>query len=181
MPDPIVLARLARVRGATARSSTWWGRAFVRSFEELTLETDDLGAARALARSGRLGAIVVLEAMASAVVDPGTESPQMAQVKADKNGSEIVRSSLIRFIRVIRGQIPANGCLSQITQVKGIKKDLTIFQICSYLPLSASSAVNPGEWLFTANDPAGTFHAFCALSRKVRILIQITHFVSFHA
>ncbi len=84
MPDPIVLPRLARVRGATARSTTWWGRAFVRSFEELTLEATDLVAARALARSGRIGAIVVLEAMASAVADPGTEGPLMAQVKVDR-------------------------------------------------------------------------------------------------
>jgi uncharacterized Zn finger protein len=84
MPDPIVLRRLARVRGATARSTTWWGRAFVRSFEELTLEADDLGRGRALARSGRLGAIVVLEAMASAVIDPGSASPLMAQVKVDR-------------------------------------------------------------------------------------------------
>ena len=81
MPDPIVLSRLPRVRGSTARSSTWWGRALVRSFEELTLEADHLGRARTLARSGRLGAIVVLEAMASAVVDPASEHPQMAQVK----------------------------------------------------------------------------------------------------
>ena len=88
MPDPIVLPRLARVRGATARSTTWWGRALVRSFEELTLEADDLGAARALARSGRLGAIVVLEAMASAVVDPGSENPLMAQVKVDRLDAE---------------------------------------------------------------------------------------------
>ncbi len=84
MPDPMVLPRRTRTRGATARSSTWWGRALVRSFEELTLEADDLGAARVLARSGRLGAIVVLEAMASAVVDPGSEDPLMAQVKVDR-------------------------------------------------------------------------------------------------
>jgi uncharacterized Zn finger protein len=80
----MVLPRRARVRGATPRSTTWWGRALVRSFEELTLEVEDLGAARALARSGRLGAIVVLEAMASAVVDPGSEGPLMAQVKVDR-------------------------------------------------------------------------------------------------
>ena len=84
MPDPIVLRRMARTRGATARSTTWWGRAFVRSFEELTLEADDLGRGRALARSGRLGAIVVLEAMASAVVDPGSTQPLMAQVRVDR-------------------------------------------------------------------------------------------------
>jgi uncharacterized Zn finger protein len=84
MPDPIVLPRLPRVRGSTARSSTWWGRALVRSFEELTVEAGDLVTARALARSGRLGAIVVLEAMASAVVDPASTHPLMAQVKVDR-------------------------------------------------------------------------------------------------
>jgi uncharacterized Zn finger protein len=77
----MVLARLPRVRGPASRSTTWWGRALVRSFEELTLEGDDLVAARALARSGRLGAIVVLETMASAVVDPGSERSVVAQVK----------------------------------------------------------------------------------------------------
>ncbi|MET0837829.1 MAG: hypothetical protein ABWY19_03545 [Marmoricola sp.] len=88
MPDPIVLPRLSRVRGSTARSTTWWGRAFVRSFEELTLEADHLGSARSLARSGRLGAIVVLEAMASAVLDPGSENPLMAQVKVERLDAE---------------------------------------------------------------------------------------------
>ena len=88
MPDPIVLPRLPRVRGAAARSTSWWGRAFVRSFEELTVDAGDLVAARALARSGRLGAIVVIEAMASAVVDPGGTSSQMAQVKVDQLDAE---------------------------------------------------------------------------------------------
>lgn len=84
MPDPIVLARLPRSRARTARSTTWWGRAFVRSFEELTLGGDDLVAGRALARAGRLGAIVVLDAMASAVTDPGSDRPVMAQLKVTR-------------------------------------------------------------------------------------------------
>ena len=84
MPDPIVLPRLSRVRGAAARSTTWWGRAFVRSFEELSIDANDLLAARALARTGRLGAIVVLDAMASAVVDPSSTEPLMAQIKVDR-------------------------------------------------------------------------------------------------
>ena len=53
----------------------------MRSFEELALDVGDLVAARSLARSGRFGAIVVLEAMASAVVDPGSEQPLMSQLK----------------------------------------------------------------------------------------------------
>ena len=48
------------------------------------MEADDLGRGRALAQSGRLGAIVVLEGMASAVVDPGSSNPLMAQVKVDR-------------------------------------------------------------------------------------------------
>ena len=84
MPDPMVLPRLGRIRGPAARSTTWWGRALVRSFEELVVDPADLLAARSLARSGRLGAIVVLEAMASAVVDPGSTAPLMAQVKVER-------------------------------------------------------------------------------------------------
>ena len=84
MPDPLVLPRSPRRRGAVARSDTWWGRAFVRSFEELALDVGDLVAARSLARSGRFGAIVVLEAMASAVVDPGSEQPLMSQLKVER-------------------------------------------------------------------------------------------------
>ena len=115
MPDPIVLPRLTRVRGATARSSTWWGRAFVRSFEELTVDAGDLVAARSLARSGRLGAIVVIEAMASAVVDPRSTEPVMAQVRVaglDSAGwstfaAEVARES--RFaVALEAGELPVD-------------------------------------------------------------------------
>lgn len=92
MPDPLtlplLLPRLSRVRGTAARSTTWWGRALVRSFEELTVEGSDLVAARSLARSGRVGAIVVLEAMASAVLDPGAAGGTMAQVKVARLDDE---------------------------------------------------------------------------------------------
>ena len=88
MPDPMVFPRLTRTRGARARSSTWWGRAFVRSFEELTVEPAELSAARSLARSRRLGAIVVLQAMSSVVVDPEGKGPLMAQVRVDRLDGE---------------------------------------------------------------------------------------------
>lgn len=83
MPDPIALPRIPRVRGAAARSSTWWGRAFVRSFEETAVDAADLATARKLARSGRLGSVVVLESMASAVVEVSTHAPLVAQLKVD--------------------------------------------------------------------------------------------------
>lgn len=79
--DPMVFPRRGRVRGPSARSSTWWGRAWVRSFEELVLEANDLVTARALARSGRLGAVMVISGMASAVMDPGSPTSVIAQIR----------------------------------------------------------------------------------------------------
>ncbi|HET6154665.1 MAG TPA: hypothetical protein VFE15_17115 [Marmoricola sp.] len=79
--DLIVFPGLGRVRGPSARSSTWWGKAWVRSFEETVLEANDLITARALARSGRLGAVVIISGMASAVLDPRGATPLLAQVR----------------------------------------------------------------------------------------------------
>ena len=79
--DPLVYQRVGRVRGPSARSTTWWGRAWVRSFEETVVDAADLGSARALARSGRLGAVMVLAGMASVVVDRGGPTAVMAQLR----------------------------------------------------------------------------------------------------
>lgn len=79
--DPMVYPRRGRVRGAAARASTWWGKAWVRSFEETVLEASDLVTGRALARSGRLGAVMVISGMASAVMDAGTPTALIAQVR----------------------------------------------------------------------------------------------------
>jgi uncharacterized Zn finger protein len=79
--DPLVYPRVGRVRGPSARSTTWWGRAWVRSFEETVVDAADLTAARALARSGRLGAVMVLSGMASVVVDRGGPTSVMAQLR----------------------------------------------------------------------------------------------------
>jgi uncharacterized Zn finger protein len=79
--DPMVFPRVGRVRGPAARSSTWWGRAWVRSFEETVVDANDLVAARSLARSGRLGAVMVLAGMSSVVVDRGGPTSVMAQLR----------------------------------------------------------------------------------------------------
>ena len=81
MTDPLVFPRVGRVRGSVPRSVTWWGRAWVRSFEETVLDATDLVTARALARSGRLGAVMVLAGMASVVVDRGGPTSVMAQLR----------------------------------------------------------------------------------------------------
>lgn len=79
--DPMIFPRLGRVRGPSSRSTTWWGKAWVRGVEETVLEPGDLITARALSRSGRLGAVMVISGMASAVCDPGSPTAVIAQVR----------------------------------------------------------------------------------------------------
>ena len=84
MGDPLVFPRVGRVRGAVPRSATWWGRAWVRILEETAVDAADLAAARTLARSGRLGAVMVLAGMASVVVDRGGPTSVMAQLRVSR-------------------------------------------------------------------------------------------------
>lgn len=84
MADPLVYPRVGRVRGPAARSTTWWGRAWVRSFEETAVDAADLASARALARSGRLGAVMVLAGMSSVVVDRGGPTSVIAQLRLNQ-------------------------------------------------------------------------------------------------
>lgn len=46
-------------RRSTTRAATWWGRAWVRAVEEASYSDSDLHAARAVSRSGAIGAITL--------------------------------------------------------------------------------------------------------------------------
>lgn len=81
--DPRIYPRVGRIRGAS-RSSTWWGTAWIRSCEETVYEAGDLLPGRALARSGRLGPVMVLAGMSSAVVDPGGPTSVIVQVRVER-------------------------------------------------------------------------------------------------
>lgn len=88
MTDPLIYPRVGRLRGSVPRSTTWWGRAWVRSVEETVVDEADLAAARSLARSGRLGAVMVLAGMASVVVDRGAPTSVMAQLRVTQLDDE---------------------------------------------------------------------------------------------
>jgi uncharacterized Zn finger protein len=64
--------RLRPRRGA-ARATTWWGKAWVRACEESAYGEGDLKAARALARSGSVGAITVTAGRFIAAVEDGDQ------------------------------------------------------------------------------------------------------------
>jgi uncharacterized Zn finger protein len=53
---PVLHPRLSARRGG-ARSTTWWGKAWVRAVEEAAYADADLAGARALARGGHVGQI----------------------------------------------------------------------------------------------------------------------------
>jgi uncharacterized Zn finger protein len=80
-PDPMVLPRRPRARAGAQHAGRWWGRAWLRTCEELALDPADLRAGRTLARSGRFGAVVAIAGMASSVLDQRSEHPLMVQVK----------------------------------------------------------------------------------------------------
>ena len=54
----VVHPRTPERRGA-ARATRWWAKAWVRAIEEAAYSSADLGAARAISRSGRIGQISV--------------------------------------------------------------------------------------------------------------------------
>lgn len=124
MPDPLVLRRQGRLR-ASPRPG-WWARAWLRSCEELAADPEDLRDGEVLARSGRLGAVVVISGMASAVLDPGADDAVMAQVKvaplADDEWEVVVRVLAERSghaAALEAGQLP--GDLVDATDEAGVE------------------------------------------------------------
>jgi uncharacterized Zn finger protein len=58
-------------RRATARATTWWGKAWVRAVEEAAYAESDLRAARTLARGGHVGQIATEPGRYVAAVEDG--------------------------------------------------------------------------------------------------------------
>jgi uncharacterized Zn finger protein len=83
----MVLPRRSRLRPGAQPTSRWWGRAWLRTCEELALDPADLRTGRGLARSGRFGAVVAIAGMASAVLDQRSDQPLMVQVKVTPLGA----------------------------------------------------------------------------------------------
>ncbi|MEU0267619.1 hypothetical protein [Nocardioides sp. NPDC006303] len=64
----LTFAREPHRRGMV-RVESWWGRAFLRAIEELAYDDNQLSGARSLARSGRIGGLVVEPGRFAAAVD----------------------------------------------------------------------------------------------------------------
>ncbi|MFB9315321.1 hypothetical protein [Nocardioides plantarum] len=104
---PPVAAR----RGAT-RSSTWWGKAWVRAVEEAAYAEGDLRRGRTLARSGRVGGISITSGrMVAAVSDEhGLFTVDCRLPELDPEGRatlvEVVAAESGRIGSLLAGQLP---------------------------------------------------------------------------
>ena len=104
---PPVAAR----RGA-ARSSTWWGKAWVRAVEEAAYAEGDLRRARTLARGGRVGGISITSGrMVAAVHDEHglfTVDCRLPVLDAEGRATlvEVVAAESGRIGSLLAGQLP---------------------------------------------------------------------------
>ena len=108
--SPIHRRQPAR-RGA-ARATTWWGKAWVRAVEESSYAEADLRAARALARSGKLGPIAVDRGAIGCTVVGEDAMPavtgalELLDVAAAETFVELVAAESGRIADLLAGDLP---------------------------------------------------------------------------
>jgi uncharacterized Zn finger protein len=103
--------RLSLRRGA-ARATSWWGKAWVRAVEESAYGDRELRAARALARSGRIGSIAVRPGGFVASVPDGDDvfTPRVTVPVLDASGVtalvDVVAAESGRVAALLAGELP---------------------------------------------------------------------------
>jgi uncharacterized Zn finger protein len=101
---------VARTR--SARSTTWWGKAWVRAVEESAYGADELRQSRASARAGTVGGITVEAGSFFAAVDERDEvwSPRIALplLDADQRTAfvEVIAARTGRVAALLAGSLP---------------------------------------------------------------------------
>ena len=104
-PSSTVVHPQQRPRRSAARATTWWGKAWVRGLEESAYNYGDLRKARALSRTGRIGAITVRTGMfvASVPDDDGLYTASVTLPVLDDSSA----SALVEVIGAQAGRIGA--------------------------------------------------------------------------
>jgi len=111
MSSVLTFAREPHRRGAV-RVESWWGRAFLRAIEELAYDDNQLSGARSLARSGRIGGLVVEAGRFAAAVDDErglwTVAGTVPVLSADDVAalSEVLGASADRAEALLVGELP---------------------------------------------------------------------------
>lgn len=100
------------VRRRAARATTWWGKAWVRAVEEWAFGERELGRARAIARSGGIGSIVISagEFVAAVGVDGNLWPVRVTVPTLDPYDVEalveVVAAEAGRVVSLLAGDLP---------------------------------------------------------------------------
>jgi uncharacterized Zn finger protein len=111
MSSALTFAREPHRRGMV-RVESWWGRAFLRAIEELAYDDNQLSGARSLARSGRIGGLVVESGRFAAAVDDErglwTVTGAVPVLDGDSIAalSEVLGASVSRAEALLAGELP---------------------------------------------------------------------------
>lgn len=151
MSSVLTFAREPHRRGMV-RVDSWWGRAFLRAIEELAYDDSQLSGARSLARSGRIGGLVVEPGRFAAAVD-------------DERG-----------LWTVTGTVPVLGAesVAALSEVLGASPERAEALLVGELPLDvAEHAEEAGVELVPYGDElavtctCGHWHPFCGHSLAV--------------
>ncbi|MFJ9392061.1 hypothetical protein ACIRON_24780 [Nocardioides sp. NPDC101246] len=151
MSKALTFAREPHRRGMV-RVESWWGRAFLRAIEELAYDDNQLSGARALARSGRIGGLVV-------------EAGRFAAAVEDERG-----------LWTLTGTVPVldGNSVAALAEVLGASPDRAEALLVGELPLDvAEHAEEAGVELVPYGDElavtctCGHWHAVCGHSLAV--------------
>lgn len=165
----LTFAREPHRRGAM-RVASWWGRAFLRAIEERAYDESQLVGARALARSGRIGGLVVEAGRFAAAVEDErglwTVTGAVPVLDADSVAAlaEVLGSSSSRLDALLIGELSLD--VAEHAEEAGVE----------LVPYGDELAVTCtcGHWHSVCAHSLAVLHQLCwVVDRDATVLLQL--------
>lgn len=165
----LTFAREPHRRGAM-RVDSWWGRALLRAIEERAYDDNQLAGARALARSGRIGGLVVEAGRFAAAVEDErglwTVTGAVPVLDADSAAalSEVLGASTSRIEALLAGELPLD--VAEHAEEAGVE----------LVPYGDELAVTCtcGHWHSVCGHSLAVLHQLCwVVDRDASVLLQL--------
>lgn len=169
MSAVLTFAREPHRRGMV-RIESWWGRAFLRAIEELAYDDNQLSGARSLARSGRIGGLVVEAGRFAAGVEDErglwTVSGTVPVLDSDAVValSEVLGASSARAEALLVGELPLD--VAEHAEEAGVE----------LVPYGEELAVTCtcGHWHAVCGHSLAVLHQLCwTVDRDASVLLHL--------
>lgn len=157
-------------RRSSVRVESWWGRAFLRAIEERAYDDNQLSGARALARSGRIGGLVVDAGRFAAAVDDErglwTVSGTVPTLDADAIAAlaEVLGATPARAEALLAGELPLD--VAEHAEEAGVE----------LVPYGEELAVTCtcGHWHDVCDHSLAVLHQLCwTADRDASVLLHL--------